>query len=137
MIEGNHAEYLNQDHNLKNLDLLVLAETKLCESSQTSELSTQLSNWNIIKRYDAGDGSKHMGLMVLVGKNSLLIGQSVAITHLPAMRNGKLQIQGIIVALKNDLKCGFIYCIFGVPGVNEPQIFSINTFLHYIYPTSN
>ena len=29
LVEGNHAEYLNSDHNLKNLDLLVVAETKL------------------------------------------------------------------------------------------------------------
>ena len=51
-----------------------------------------------------------MGLMLLAGKNSILIGKSVAVTHLPAMRNGKLQIQGITVALNNNLKCGFIYC---------------------------
>ena len=51
-----------------------------------------------------------MGLMLLAGKNSLLVGQSIIVTHLPAKRDKKLQIQGIIVSLKNDLKCGFIYC---------------------------
>ena len=110
LIDGYHADYINQDHNLKNLDLLVLAETKLSEKIETSTLDKQLSNWNLIKRFDSNDGLKHMGLMLLVGKKSLVIGQSIAVTHLPAMRNGKLQIQGITVALKNNLTCGFIYC---------------------------
>ena len=69
LIEGEHAEYLNQDHNLKCLDLLVVAETKLGESCLTSTLINLLSNWSIIKRYDADDGLKHMGVMLLVGKN--------------------------------------------------------------------
>ena len=110
LLDGQHADYLNQDHNLKCLDLLVLSETKLTKSIQTSTLNNQLSNWNIIKRYDSDDGLKHMGLMLLVGSNSRLIGQSIVVTHLPAMRDGKLQIQGVIVRLNDDMKCGFIYC---------------------------
>ena len=35
LLDGGHAEYLNEDKNLLNLDLLTLAETKL-EKSVTS-----------------------------------------------------------------------------------------------------
>ena len=110
LIDGQHADYLNEDHNLKCLDLLVLSETKLSNIIQTSTLNSKLSNWNIIKRYDSDDGLKHMGMLLLVGKNSSIIGQSIVVTHLPALRDGKLQIQGIIVRLKDDMQCGFIYC---------------------------
>ena len=110
LIDGQHVDYLNQDHNLKNLDLLVLSETKLSKSIQTSTLNNQLSNWIIAKRYDSDDGLKHMGLLLLIGRNSSLVGNSIVVTYLPAMREGKLQIQGIIVRLDSDMKCGFIYC---------------------------
>ena len=61
LIDGNHAHYLNGDHNLKHLDILVLAETKLDDKDGNMTLKEMLSNWNIIGRYDAEDGLKHMG----------------------------------------------------------------------------
>ena len=42
-MDGNHAHYLNADHNLKNLDFLVLAETKL--ESNEIEISFEECNF--------------------------------------------------------------------------------------------
>ena len=110
LVDGNHAEYLNADHNLKNLDILVLAETKLDEHCQNQKLSSTLSEWNIFNRYDSEDGIKHMGLMILTNKNCTVLDQFKTVTYLPAKRDGKLQIQGLIVRLINGLNFGFIYC---------------------------
>ena len=35
---GYHAEYLDADHNLQNLDILVLAETKLDQNMKSDQL---------------------------------------------------------------------------------------------------
>ena len=110
LVEGNHAEYLNADHNLRNLDILVLAETKLDSHCSKQQLIDTLNNWNIFNRYDSDDGIKHMGLMILTSMKSKVLDQFKSVTHLPAMRNNKLQIQGLIIRLKIGLKFGFIYC---------------------------
>ena len=57
LIVGNHAEYLNEDHNLKPLDILVLAETKLDSNYHSDQITKVLDNWNIIARDDAEDGA--------------------------------------------------------------------------------
>ena len=64
LLDGFHAEYLNADYNLKNLDILVLAETKLDQNSQTDQIINILTNWNLIGRYDSEDGLKHIGMMI-------------------------------------------------------------------------
>ena len=113
LVDGNHAEYLNADHNLKNLDILVLAETKLDKNCEDQTISETLNNWNIFNRYDSEDGSKHMGLILLTSKKSEILKEFKSVTHLPAKRNNKLQIQGLIVRLRNGLNFGFIYCRSG------------------------
>ena len=70
IVDGNHAHYLNADHNLKHLDILVIAETKLDKSYGNQDLSETLNNWNIVARYDSEDGVKHMGLMLISSKKS-------------------------------------------------------------------
>ena len=84
LVDGNHAEYLNADHNLKNLDMLVLAETKLDHHCSSWTLSETLNDWNIFDRYDADDGSKHMGLMLLTSKKSKIVDEFKSVTHLPS-----------------------------------------------------
>ena len=74
-MDGNHAEYLNMDYNLGNLDLLVLAETKLDQQCSTQRIQDKLKNWNIFNRYDSDDGSKHMGLLLLTSKKSSILDQ--------------------------------------------------------------
>ena len=39
LLDGNHADYLNEDKNLLNINLLVLAETKLTSGVKTQYLS--------------------------------------------------------------------------------------------------
>ena len=71
LLDGNHADYLNEDKNLLNINLLVLAETKLNSSVKTQYLSSILSNWDILERHDANDNSKHMGLLMVAPKKSV------------------------------------------------------------------
>ena len=112
---GYHAEYLDADHNLKNLDILVLAETKLDKNTKNDQIIKVLSNWNIIGRYDSDDGSKHMGLILLTSKKSSINDQIQSITHQSTSRQKKLQIQGLIVRLIKGINFGFF-------------LLSINTF---------
>jgi hypothetical protein len=110
LLDGGHAEYLNEDKNLNHLDLLTLAETKLDKKTVSSDLDKVLSNWNIVCRYDADDASKHMGLIVLASKKSGILHQLQSFRHQTAKRDDHLQIQGIIVRLRRPLSIGFIYC---------------------------
>ena len=64
-----HAEYVNSDKNLNNLDILVLAETWLISKSDDKILD-KLSNFHMLYRYDAGDAIKHCGLLILGSKQS-------------------------------------------------------------------
>ena len=48
LVDGNHSNYLNEDKNLLQLHILVLSETKLDSSFETSKLLRFLSNWDII-----------------------------------------------------------------------------------------
>ena len=110
LIDGGHAEYLNEDKNLINLDLLCLAETKLDQSVSSSAVEKKLSNWNVICRYDSNDGTKHMGLILLSSQKSRILNQLSSFRHQTAKRDGKLHIQGIIVRLRKPVSIGFIYC---------------------------
>ena len=44
--DGNHINYLNADHNLLNLDILVLSETKLGKSDMAEEVKKNLDRWS-------------------------------------------------------------------------------------------
>ena len=49
LVDGGHAEYLSADHNLRNLDSLVLSETKRDQPIKTSSFSLVLNNWTLAK----------------------------------------------------------------------------------------
>ena len=66
-----------------------------------------------------------MGLMLLTSRNSTILDHFKSVTHLPAMRDNKLQIQGLIVRLKNGLNFGFIYCR---SSPNNPEIKGIKKY---------
>ena len=68
--DGNHAQYLNADYNLMHLDILVLSETKLNHTDTANSIMKDLDMWIVLERYDAGDGKKHMGLLVLSSMQS-------------------------------------------------------------------
>ena len=63
-----------------------------------------------MRRYDADDGLKHMGLMLLAGKNSDKYKNIKSVTYQKAKRKNTLQIQGLIVKFSYSLNVGFIYC---------------------------
>ena len=110
LLDGGHAQYLDADSNLQALDILVLAETKLVKENNNDQIEKKLSNWRIMGRYDAEDGAKHMGLMLLTSRRSSIECLMKEITHQTAKRENNLQVQGIIVRMISGRSFGFIYC---------------------------
>ena len=110
LMDGKHAIYINADHNLLNLDVLVLAETKLDSGISDEDVMKHLDRWKVLGRYDSKDGLKHMGLMLLSSLNSLISNQVRSLNHQVVNRSGNLQIQGLILELIDGLSFGFIYC---------------------------
>ena len=111
LMEGSHGYYLNADRNLLSLDLLAIAETHLTPSTENSEIQRILTNWTILKRFDA-DGSKHMGILLLVPNE---MAEEVkphidSFMDCPLRRNGRLQIQALRVKFVQGLDVTFIYC---------------------------
>ena len=104
LVDGNYIEYLNADHNLRNLDFMVIAETKLDVHCKTSSLTNILDNWDICARHDSDDQLKHMGMVVLASKRKLSKDQVKDISYLKANREGKLQFQSIVIKVKSDLQ---------------------------------
>ena len=64
------CEYLNNDRNMNNLDLLIVAETKLTNRTSNELLSAKLEAFRILHRFDAQDGQEHMGFLVLASKGA-------------------------------------------------------------------
>ena len=109
LLEGCHLNYFDADKNLLNVDLMVLAETKLMPNVKTQIIEDQLQNWKILDRFDAESGKKNMGLLLLTPKEKSY-NKFESVTHHTSKRNNCLQIQGIIVRLKCKLSFGFVYC---------------------------
>ena len=110
LFDGGHIEYLDQDKNLQNLDILVLSETKLSKKCSNDEISKCLTNWNVKTRFDCVDEKKHMGMIVLsrkISNNAKLIKNAKYTT---LKRNNDIQIESLIIELINKQSLGFIYC---------------------------
>ena len=105
-----HTQYLNSDHNLKNLDILALAETKIQKNHSMDQLRKDLCNWNIFGRYDANDGANHMGLLLLTSKDNRIADKIECVTNVAIKRGGSLHCQGIIVKVESSNTFGFVYC---------------------------
>ena len=112
-----HAEYLNDDKNLINLDILVIADSRLNADYETGALQVKLDNYILFARYDSEDASKHMGMVALCSRNStlsenLLEIQSNIFQEKEQLKNGTMEtyMQGMIVTLKQfNIKFAFIY----------------------------
>ena len=70
LLDAEHNVCLNNDRNLLNLDLLVIAETKLTKDTTNDELKEKLWEFTLLKRFDASDGQKHMGMLIMSPKQS-------------------------------------------------------------------
>ena len=126
LMVANHCEFINHDKNLINVDLLSLAETKLTESYSNEDIELGLTNWKVVKRFDATDGKAHMGILLIIPLHRY---DSVApyistISELELHREKLLHIQGLKVRfLNNDgLELGFIYSR-EAPSIKECEAF--------------
>jgi sentrin-specific protease 1 len=70
LLKGKSLEFINNDRNLHALDYLVVADTGLDDSTSTEYLADHLSNWRVQHRFDADDGQRHMGLLLLQGQSA-------------------------------------------------------------------
>ena len=70
-----HVEYINADRNLRRLDLLALADTRLGAEQKQGFCDEKLNNFNVLKRFDVDDGSKHMGMLLLQPRHSTFVNQ--------------------------------------------------------------
>ena len=87
LVDGGHIEYLNEDKNLNHLHILVISETKLDSKTTTSEIEKKLTNWNVVRRDDAIDDLKHMGLLLLVPKRSEIVNKMVSLEGVQKSKN--------------------------------------------------
>ena len=110
LLDGNHADYLNEDKNLLNIDVLVLGETKLEKKIEISLIKQKLDKWHVIGRKDASDNKKHMGLLLLSPKTSTARDKITTIAYKNCERDKDLQIQGVTIRMQKDLYVGFLYC---------------------------
>ena len=110
LLDGGHAEFLNADLNLRNLDILVLAETKLDDSCSSVQITKLLTNWKMLGRHDSKDETRHMGMLLLTAKHSSIVDKIESVTHQTLKRGNTLQIQGLIVRFTVQENYGFVYC---------------------------
>ena len=70
-----------------------------------------MNKWKILKRYDAPDGARHMGLMILTPKHryNLVYPQLDTFAECQLNQGQSLQIQGLKVKFELGLELGFIY----------------------------
>ena len=116
LCEGYHAQYLNGDLNLQNLDLFALAETHLQNGTNNATLVELLSNWQVQFRFDSGDGKKHMGLLILTSKSAT---DFQLVENLSLNRQGQTQVQVVSVSLSGKV-FSFVY-IRTTPTLAEAQ----------------
>ena len=116
LCEGYHAQYLNGDKNLQNLDFITLAETHLQDGTSNATLDELLSNWHVQFRFDSGDGKKHMGLLILASKSAT---DFQLVENLSLNRQGQTQVQ-VVSARLSGIVFSFVY-IRTTPTLAEAQ----------------
>ena len=126
LLTGQSCTFLNHDENLLNLDVLVVSDTRLQQDTTDDHLGEELSNWNILKRFDAYDDMKHMGLLLLSSKKSQ---QSHVISgvwkkYWKKMKGDKNLVfaQLLVVQLSDKKEFGFMY-IRETPSLKEVEGF--------------
>ena len=60
--DADHHLYLKNDKNLRNLDLILIVETKLTKQTNNSELAKKLCQFNLLQIFDADDDKNHIGM---------------------------------------------------------------------------
>ena len=130
LLDGYHAEYLNNDQNLLNLDILTLAETHLTEQINNETISQLLSNWKIVYRMDAGDSKKHMGLLMISPLN-ISTPNILYFSPFRVQKNRQTHIQGLI----SEIDCqsiAFLYCRVTPTNAEATHIFNSTKNVEYV-----
>ena len=65
-----HSEYVNEDKNLLNIDILCLSDTRLTQSIKSEDIKASMPNWDIVYRHDCEDGREHMGMLFITPLNN-------------------------------------------------------------------
>ena len=112
-MSSNHAEYIDSDINLLYLDFLVISETWLNPTISNAEVINRLENWKVLKRLDATDNRKHMGLLLLTPKarkNPYQFLYSLDYIEGYSSNNGNLLYQGLVMDIKSFYRrAAFLY----------------------------
>ena len=108
LLDANHFEYVNEDKNLLNLDLLALAETKLTRETENIDIQNALTNFYLVQRFDSNDGKKHMGLLLISPKKSKY--KDFDTSQLRGFKDPSTDSQGFVFGMKHIyLKIAFVY----------------------------
>ena len=132
LTHAHHGEYLNEDKNLSNLDILAVSETKL-KKETSEEICSLLSNWVVLHRQDSEDSEIHMGMLILISKKSNLSEDQLCIKEMKIWSKyvgEKLlnHMQMINIKIKKCLlKVSFIYVR------KTPDNEDINRLRKYVY----
>ena len=114
---GMHDEIVNTDHNLQQLNLLCLSDTRLDNSEINDNIESRMTNWKVMFRADCQDKSKtHMGLLFLVPQSKfeqsfkrLVFDSPIQIMNESKKNETKIQ----IVHLRwNSHQLSFVYSCF-------------------------
>ena len=106
------AKFINEDENLLNLDLLLIADTRLTSQDSEESVMDQLNNWKISIRADSPDNIGHMGMLLIQSKKSSLLGKMKLDFFLKQWSNSKkiIHSQLLTVTIKNNnKKVSFMY----------------------------
>ena len=113
LFDALHAECVNADHHLQNVDLICLSDTRLQESTTNEEIESRMFNWIVLHRVDCSDSKKHMGLLFMVPKQKYAKTLKLGINFEPVINlreKGKNEIKVQIVhAFYHELKFSFLY----------------------------
>ena len=113
LLTGQSCSFLNRDENLLNLDVLVVADTRLQQDTNEEQLRDKLSNWKILKRFDSYDEMKHMGLLLLGSRKSqkvhLICGVWKKYWEKVKGKTNMVFAQLLVIQLTDKKEFGFMY----------------------------
>ena len=110
LFTGRSLDFLNGDANLLAIDFLVVADSRLGEESDPILLEQKLSNWEVKARFDSADKLKHMGMIVLKSKQSLLEDFKLNIEEKMYYRKHYLHLQILFISFTTyNLETAFVY----------------------------
>ena len=121
-----HADYLNYDKNLQNIDILVIADTRLNAQCNELKLIETLHNFFLLKRYDSEDSICHMGLLVLGSKKSKLPFTELLFGNFIEKEHGKTYLQGVTIWFEMlQMNIAFLY-IRQKPTLNDIHLIKLH-----------